>query len=90
MNLGLLKNSYQFLLLIFENFELSDDVFERNGSNDNSDAFTLMTNLHMPEINKKVFHLILLNIFNEIILEKNSEHFNNGKHMRNLKHIWSL
>ena len=74
MNLGLLINSYHYLLLIFENYDYSGGIFE-----DNDNALTLMIDLNMPEINKKVFHLILLNIFNEIIFEKNTEYFNNGK-----------
>ena len=74
MNLGLLKNSYQYLLLIFEDFDYSDNIFE--GYND---ILNLMNNLNLPEINKKIFHLILLNIFNDIILENNSKYFNNGK-----------
>ena len=62
------------MLLIFENYDYSGGIFE-----DNDNALTLMIDLNMPEINKKVFHLILLNIFNEIIFEKNTEYFNNGK-----------
>ena len=77
LNLGLLKNSYHYLFLIFENFDYSGEFLK------NDNALNLMNNLNMPEINKKIFHLILLNIFNEIILENNSEYFNNGKPNKN-------
>ena len=73
-----MANSYCYLLLIFEDFDYSDNIFEEY-----HDKLNLMNNLNLPEINKKIFHLILLNIFNEIILENNSEYFNNGKPNQN-------
>ena len=69
-----MTNSYCYLLLIFKDFDYSDNIFEEyNG------RLNFINNLNIPEINKKIFHLILLYILMKIILENNSEYFNKGK-----------
>ena len=60
MNLDFLKNSFDFFFSIFDNFDYSEEILENY-----SEKLEKISNLELPQINKKVLDIILLNIFNE-------------------------
>ena len=73
LNLDFLKNSFDFFFSIFDNFDYSEEILENY-----SEKLEKISNLELPQINKKVLDIILLNIFTEIIMKNNSEYFENG------------